>query len=178
MKAKLALAVFLVAVLALTGVGCSKTTGGGWFINESPIGDAEGHKITFGFNAQPTGDGDGDGDFFGLGNGEVEAKGQIQIIDHDAKTNIHGTFTGTYTGSLFDMGTDEGYAVFYGVCSVEGEEVPFWVEFSDNMVFDSDVGPVDFVFVNIGTDVYPNPGEIQYSGVIQGGNINIHQDKE
>ena len=98
MKAKSVLVAFLVAALALIGTGCSKTTGGGWFIDE---GMSSGNKITFGFNAQPTG-------------GEL-AKGQFQLIDHGSKVRIHGSFEGTYEE------TDPIESFFWGTCTIDGE---------------------------------------------------------
>ena len=47
MKIRLALALFLVFILATTALGCSKVTGGGWF----PEGDS-GEKIVFSFNVR------------------------------------------------------------------------------------------------------------------------------
>jgi hypothetical protein len=95
------------------GVGCgpnfgfNKTTGGGWFID-----DTTGNKITLGFTAQPTGVG--------------TAKGGFQIVDHGTKTDLHGTFTATSTGA-----GDAGYTTFAGTCTMDGVDSDFMVWFFD-----------------------------------------------
>ena len=48
-KLTVGLALILVAALLVGGLGCNKTTGGGWFYNL-----CDDSKITFGFTAQPT----------------------------------------------------------------------------------------------------------------------------
>ena len=151
MKAKLALAVFLVAVLALTGVGCtSKVTGGGWFINTAP-GDSLEHRITFGFNAQLVDVEDG------------TVKGQFQLIDHDAKTNIHGTFE-----SMTLAGEWAGVCMVKGEGMVDGEYLPFTLHVID--IGEPAPGPGDIVHIEIGEPVL-----YVYSGNLGGGNIQAHE---
>ena len=154
MKAKLALAVFLVAVLALVGVGCGgtgKVTGGGWFTNTAN-GDTFGNRITFGFNAQYNVEDD-------------TFKGQFQLNDHDAKTNIHGEFDSMpITG------------IWGGVCTIKGESVvsgdilDFYVIFLDA----GEPGPSlgDTIAVYIGE--WPMSWVYQYNGALEGGNIKGH----
>lgn len=178
MKAKLALVGVLVAVLALAGAGCGKVTGGGWFYDEQTE-----NRVTIGATAQP-------GEFIEWyipeELGIAEAKGQFQLVDHGTntgtRTTIHGTFTRTYVGSMvdaFDDSDEEGYiAVYWGICSVNGEEdVPFWAEFYCEYV-DPDTleGPIDYVYISIGTDEYGIPGDIVYCGEIQGGNMMVHKN--
>ena len=120
MRGKNALIVLLVAVLALAGVGCvggNKTTGGGWFTDVWT-----GHKITFGFNARPTGEVSTT-----TPQGQVGAKGQFQLFDHDSNIRIKGTFTSTYEVS------SNATSQFFGMCSIEDEgDVPFFVICVDN----------------------------------------------
>jgi hypothetical protein len=152
MKAKLALVVVLVAVLALAGVGCNKVTGGGWFIDTGT-----GNKITIGFNAQPTGVPTVEASLVD----PITAKGQFELIDHDSKTRVHGSFEGTYAS------TGEGASYFEGTCSVNGgESESFWVLASDDIDFGD--GPVDSIEISIGD------GHLYYNGVLQGGNIQVH----
>ena len=115
MKAKLALVIPLVAVLALVLVAgpalgkAGNITGGGWFINQVP---PSGNKITFGFNALPTSDG---------------AKGQFLLIDHGSKTRMRGTINRiVLVGPILSMfsgeGSKDGEAVSYTVNILDGGE--------------------------------------------------------
>jgi hypothetical protein len=177
MKAKLALVVASIAVLAVVGVGCGKVTGGGWFYDEQ-LGD----KVTVTANAQQTSDvTEWLPDMVGLV-GKADAKGEFQLVDHVTKTNIHGTFTGTYAGSLADnFATEEPVfgAVYWGICSVNGgADEPFWVEFFCDTDFNPEdgVGPIDYVRISIGPAEYPDIGEnVMYSGEIKGGNMMVHK---
>jgi len=142
MKARYGLVILLVAVLALTGVGC-KATGGGWFIDELTQ-----HKITFGFNGQSTSD-----------EQVATAKGQFQLIDHDLKTRIHGTFTGTYRDSASE---------FWGTCSINGAgDYDLYLFCGDN----GEPGPTagDYIEIGIGW-----PYDYKYQGSLRGGNIKFH----
>ena len=144
MKARYGLVILLVAVLALGGMGCNKVTGGGWFTDVST-----GHKITFGFNAQPTGDG--------------SAKGQFQLVDHDSKTRIHGTFTGTLTE------TSPSGSNFWGTCSINGtsdHNLFIWCQ-DDGDDFGQGSGDL------IGIFIY---GYRDFSGNLTGGNIQVHKE--
>lgn len=167
MKAKLALVAVLVAVLALTGVGCTKATGGGWFTNNGP-GPNYGHRITFGFNAHHDSE-------------DGSVKGQLQLIDHDAKINIHGQFDGTTTYGTKDFlgqcwvkfvvqgeGTVNGEGPYYFklVYSDKGEpganpDNP--LESDSITVWVSKTWPVMF------------PYEYWYTGNLEGGNIQYHE---
>ena len=154
MKAKLTLVVLVVAVLALGGVGCNKVTGGGRFIDV-----ATGNKITFGFNAQPTGDGPP----------LADAKGQFQLIDHGTKTRIHGTFTATQ-GAV-----DPSTSYFSGTSSINGEgEYDFWIISTDGGK--PGFGEGDSVEIAIGSS---NPSDMSwiyhYNGVLQQGNLKVHE---
>ena len=103
MKAKYSLVVLLVAALALFTAGCGEfeskmTTGGGWFCDQ-----VNGHKISFGFSARPTGD--------------DSASGHFRILDHDYRTRVNGSFTGTYSVDASDA------SIFAGTCQISGELV-------------------------------------------------------
>ena len=147
MKAKLALCLTLVAVLALLGAGCTvakKTTGGGWFID-----DESGGRITFGFTAQPT-----DG---------LEAKGQFQLVDHGTKMRVHGTFLGTF------MVSDPTESGFHGTCSINGEgDYGFLVILED--MGEPGVSAGDSVEIYVGSQPV-----LHYHGVLGGGNIQVHK---
>jgi len=85
LKIRLALAFFLVFILALTALGCSKVTGGGWSydkLTEEPDEDYPGNKITFGFNMQPLGP---------FPDPWVDAAGNLQLNDHSQNIAVHGT---------------------------------------------------------------------------------------
>jgi len=161
MKAKLALSILLVAVLALVGTGCGlggdKVTGGGRFTD-----GLTDHKITFAFNAQPLDPLKED-----PGYPFIKAKGQFQLVDHDAKTRIHGTFNGTY------IVPSEGASWFMGTCSVNGEDdVYFEITALDDDKAGLDVG--DGIFIKVG---YPFPF-LTYAGYLEGGNIQVHKTKK
>ncbi len=169
MKAKLALVVLLVAVVALVGAGC-KTTGGGRF-NDIVHG-----KVTFGFNAQSTG-GDTDGPSpppWLSGEWEtIGAKGQFQMVVHDSKTKIKGTFTGTWVSSQTG---DQSY--FFGMGSINGGETePFFIRSQD--FGEPGFGEGDQIIIVIGTND-PNPlswpPDVSiYSGTLEAGNIKVHK---
>ncbi len=158
MKAKLALVVLLVAVLALGGVGCNKATGGGWFID-----DTTGYKITFGFNAKPT------VDYTNTDTPEeVPAKGQFQLVDHGTKTRIHGSFDGTWSWTSDDISS------FFGTSIINGTDVqPFNVQFYDNGEQGLDKG--DGIIVHIGSTDPNGPITLIYSGELGGVNIKVHE---
>ena len=153
MKAKLALVILLVAVVALVGVGC-KATGGGWFTNMA-VGETYGNRITFGFNAH-------------LDVEDLTVKGQLQLIDHDAKTNIHGTF---------DSMTTAGEWV--GTCIVKGEGMvngdgPHPLKLFCVDAGEPGPGAGDLVDIYIGES---SPWLYHYTGFLEGGNIQVHEDK-
>ena len=141
MKAKYLLVGLLIAVLAFAGVGCSKVTGGGQFIDEQT-----GNKVTFGFNAQP------------LEGGEspfTNAKGHFHLVDHGSKMKIKGTFdTGHISPSIDpDDPTLPPTSWFSGTCSIDGEgEYPFEVTAIDNGKPGLDEG--DYVLISIGPFLY------------------------
>ena len=144
---------FLLVVGLIGVVGCieypsEKTTGGGWFTD-----NLTGHKITFGFNAQPTDNG--------------EAKGKFQLVDNANKTRIHGTFSITH-----NVTDNETVALFQGTCSINGEDgYSLYVGFLD--LGEPGVSAGDMVGVEIGTTP-----PLTYSGNLSGGNIKIHPEKE
>ena len=168
MKAKLALAVLLVAVLAMVGAGC-KTTGGGWF------NDVDDGKVTFGFNAQSTdGDTDAPPPQPPPGWETMAAKGQFQMVVHDTKTRMHGTFTGTWVSSQTG-----GESYFGGTCSVNGEAPePFFIQCRD--LGEPGFSEGDQIIIVIGTDdpgawVLDPSSYLLYSGTLGGGNIQVHK---
>lgn len=148
MKAKLALVLILVTVVALSAVGCVyKTTGGGFIIDDDT--DA---KITFGFTAIPTDCG--------------EAKGKFQLVDHGTKTRVHGTFEWVALSPPSQQG-------FWGECYVNKEgPYDFMANAKDNG--EPGVGAGDWLMI-----VIFNPGgPTVYEGVLQGGNIQIHDEED
>lgn len=152
MKFKLTtvLALLLLVALMVVGVGCSKATGGGWFLDE------EGDLVTFGFTAQPV-----DSDEV---EGTIAAKGQFQLVDHSTKppTRIHGTFTAT------DAATDEWASVFEGTCSIDGEGGhALVVGFRDEGEPGPDAGDAIAVYVDGDDDPL-------YEAYLGGGNIRVH----
>lgn len=168
MKVKYILVAILVAVLALGGMGCNKVTGGGSF-NDSQAG-----KITFGFNAQPLGD---QSDWYITPfppeppEEFVDAKGQFQMVIHGSKTKIHGTFEGTYAYMQPDSD-----AQFYGTCLIDGVPTDFTVRVVDDDK--AGLGTGDLISIFIGTkdpSIFDTP---TYSGILQGGNIKVHEAKK
>ena len=107
-----------------------RNTGGGWFQDESSS-----HMVNFGFTGN----------------------GQLQAIDHDSGTIIHGAISDwVYTPST---------STFYylGICSIKGEgNFDFELWFEDNG--EPGVSAGDYVDIQI--DSWGS-----YSGLIQGGNI-------
>ena len=163
MKGKLALSILLVAVLALFGTGCvggNKVTGGGRFTDGLTR-----NKITFGFNAQPIPVDELTGGVIPAA--FIKAKGQFQLVDHDAKTRIHGTFNGTY------IQPSEEASWFSGRCSVNGtDDVYFEITVTDDDK--SGLGVGDGIFIKVG---YPFPF-LTYAGYLEGGNIQVHKTKK
>ncbi len=143
MKAKYLLVGLLIAVLALGSMGCvgeAKTTGGGKFTDVSSD-----HKITFGFNAKAS-----------LEDGTTT--GQFQLIDHDTKKRIHGSFEG-----------ESSIEGFTGTCTINGEgSYPFVLSVVDAGEPGSDAGDLVNVWIN---------GTLMYSGFLEGGNIQSHPAK-
>jgi len=144
----------LLLVAGLIGVaGCvefypsEKTTGGGWFTD-----NLTGHKITFGFNAQPTDNG--------------EAKGKFQLVDSADKTRIHGTFSITH-----NVTDNETVALFQGTCSINGSgEYDLYFAFWD--LGEPGVAAGDNITVAVNATQL-----IIYSGFLERGNIKIHPEK-
>lgn len=151
-KAKYVLVFLSIAALALFGVGCNKATGGGWFINDLSDND---NKITFGFNAQPT--------------GKHTVKGKFQLIDHGSKTKIHGTFS----DGVFEDDPTPTRSRFWGPCSINGEdgyEVFVWVEDNGEPGVQGDEIYIEIYFDDELVD--------SYHGILEGGNIQVHESKE
>ena len=146
MKAKYLVIALLIAVLALGGMGCvgeAKTTGGGQFTNTALGQPAS--KITFGFNAEAS-----------IEDGTT--KGQFQLIDHDTKTRIHGSFEG-----------ESSIEGFTGTCTINGEgSYPFVLSVVDAGEPGSAAGDLVNVWIN---------GTLMYSGYLEGGNIQYHPAK-
>ena len=160
MKAKYALVILLVAVLALVGVGCKKVTGGGQFK------DFDAGTVTFAFNAQPT-----EAYEDTTSPEEIGAKGQFQLVAHGSKTRIHGSFNGTWTW------TDNYTSTFFGTCTINGTDVePFNVTFYDNG--EQGLNKGDGIIVLIGSTNPIDPPKYAYSGDLTAGNIKIHKDKK
>ena len=124
MKVKYILVAILIAALALGGVGC-KVTGGGGFTNSAF--NQPPNKITFGFNAQ-------------VSEEDGTVKGQLQLVDHGTKppTKVHGTFEG--------MSVAGNWA---GTCTVNGEG-PYLLELF--VVDAGEPGPDAGDFINIWVD--------------------------
>ena len=151
MKAKLALVLILVTVVALSAVGCVyKTTGGGFIIDDDT--DA---KITFGFVANPTDCGG--------------AKGQFQLVDHGTKppTRVHGTFEWV---DLFPS-SEQG---FWGECYIGKDDGPHtFMAYADDKG-EPGLGAGDWVMI-----VIFNPGgPTVYAGELEGGNIQVHDEED
>ncbi len=118
MKAKYLLVSLLIMALVMGGTGYSvsadsgdKVTGGGTFINWTPPNEyaQPEDKISFGFNAQIT-------------NGE--AKGQLNLVNHNSGLKLKGTITDvTLNGTLGAQinGTLEGSGIdFYIIIQDSG----------------------------------------------------------
>jgi|WetSurMetagenome_2_1015567.scaffolds.fasta_scaffold568668_1 hypothetical protein len=157
----------LLTLIALAGTSCfdagyNKTTGGGWFYNTGLPGypgynpDST-QKITFGFNAQPVGDPT-------LGN----TKGDFQLVDHDNKINIHGTFTSTNRNTA----TTNGLTQFLGTAQINGQKFNLNCVFYDAS-FNGTYGALDGVVVYADNDV----AVYAYGGVLGGGNIKLRKEK-
>jgi hypothetical protein len=103
MKKKYILVSLLLVALVMGGTGYSvsagsmpKITGGGSFVNDL-FGPYQGDKISFKLNTMFSGQG---------------AAGQFQLINHDAKTKLQGSFSEYNLGTWIDL---------YGTCSIDGE---------------------------------------------------------
>jgi len=133
MKIRLALALFLVFILATTilvsHVALAKNpsefrkqTGGGLFTAWET-----GNKVTFSFTAQalePSPENDG----------YVSAKGKFQLIDHTEKTRIHGIID-----YLLYVPEEPWWSSWEGECSIDGTDGYYFVLF----VMDKDEAPYD-----------------------------------
>ncbi len=104
MKAKYILVSLLLVALVMGGTGygvaagsVTKITGGGSFVNDL-FGQNYGDKISFKLNTTFSGQG---------------AAGQFQLINHDAKTKLQGSFS-----EYNKLGT---WVDLYGTCSIDGE---------------------------------------------------------
>ena len=100
LRPMLGLVLLLSVALTVVGLGCGRTTGGGWFVNEE-----DGALVTFGFTVQ-------------LIDEEGSARGQFQLVDHGSSppTRIHGEFTATYSDGI------AGFSGYEGTCSINGED--------------------------------------------------------
>lgn len=160
---RLLVLLFLATALVSGLTGCEKVTGGGWFYNE---GDPT-QKVTFGFNAHP-------GDPIADDPGWSRAKGQFQLNDHANKRKIHGEFSQTW-GEMFDDAGYSGASMFFGTCSVNGKEGQPLVIMVADQASATGLYPAKSVMIMVGpegtSDYYV------YSGVLGGGNIEVHEEE-
>ena len=149
--------------MAVVFTGCDKTTGDGWFYNYGN----EDQKVTFGFNAQPVGE-----PYLVPGTAIYgqNAKGEFQLVDHANKIKIHGTFTITLA---YDPTLYEGYQVFGGAASVNGEEGFGVTGYFYDANHDSGygLGPDDRFQIQ----AYKGSVSYDYFGVLTGGNVTTHK---
>ncbi|MFC1991117.1 hypothetical protein ACFLVC_00020 [Chloroflexota bacterium] len=196
---KSVLALVLIAGLLVGTLGCEKATGGGkvddafvqW--NEAVAGEewdwgqTGNHKVTFGFNVQGVGERNiievdpYYGTYF-----TQNAKGQLQLIDHDLKWKLHGEFTnleGGEPGPGPIMDPDQS-ANFEGTCTGDGGPGIFRATFydrgepgasnGDRLAISARSNDNEYVFVP-GYGWYWMPKwEYYVDAVIDGGNIQIH----
>ena len=141
--------VILTVAMALT-VGCVEeymgiANGGGMFI------DQDGHKVTFGFNAQTN-----DGETF---------KGQFQLVDHTTGEKIHISEM-----EVVGMGADEDGNDYAGFLGFTNDGVPIVVFVTDYGEPGPDAG--DFIVVYYDDDMDDEPS---WSGNLVNGNIQIRE---
>ena len=127
MKAKYILSGLLMVALVIGGTGYGvaadsggKVTGGGTFINTAGGSNdyaSPGNKISFGFNGQR------------LDNG---AKGQFQLVNHDKRMRLHGTFD---TYDVIPQGS-RVVVVLGGECSIDGANGSFRAEITARTSFE------------------------------------------
>jgi hypothetical protein len=155
--------VLALAVAVLSGQSCpppdihfNKATGGGWFLDT-----LTGNRITFGFTAQPLEE----------PVGEINAKGKFQLIDHGDKTKVHGTFYAT-------IGTTSNFiSMFFGTCLVNREDgYLYGIQVEDL----GEPGPSagDYIIIGISHISDPENPLYEYMGYLEGGNIQVHAEKE
>jgi len=150
MKAKIVLAVALVAVLAVASWGCvgGSATGGGFIIDEGT-----GAKVTFGFTGSMTQEG---------------TEGLFQLVDHSTKpaTRVHGTFDDY----------DDPWVT--GMCYVNGEG-PYYVQAMVYDLGEPGVPAGDGIEVEIKTGPNASdPTMLHYAGALAGGNIQVRPLEE
>ena len=165
-KLKWVLGLLLIVGLLVVMVGCTatesrKVTGGGWFTNYAEPFTIDtnqytttnpGDRITLGFTAQPT-------------NTDGAAKGELQLIDHTTGTIIHGTFN--VDVKVFDP----AWSDYDGTATINGEPGhTLKVAFNPTLTSPILAGKFAAIVVDFGQS-----DQLIYGGVIQGGNITIHQ---
>jgi hypothetical protein len=145
MKTKLAVGLVLVLIVTL-GFGCVLPSKA--VITGGGWLEECDAKVNFGFNVQAT-------QVEGM---DYDIKGQFQLVDHSGKppTRIHGTFEGK-----------AGQAAS-GFCTINGGEPTFFT------LYVMDWGePAMFDYIKVRVYI-PGP-DLEYSGIIDGGNIQVHK---
>ena len=188
-KVGLALAVLMAITLVVGSIGCSgvKATGGGkiddantwWYTYDRQTGQWDyGYdttKVTFGFNAKPVGEptlifsDSYYGDYY-----RQDAKGQMQVNLHDLGLKIHGTFTYMeYADPSSPYHNPEESADFRGTCTLKGIPGQFYAKYYDRGEPGASAG--DYVQVYAWASDSTGYADIQFSGTIDGGNIQLHK---
>ena len=151
---------FLVLVLftaAITGIGWTKMTGGGWFIDSTT-----GSKISIGFNGIPQ-----EGDFVVGEYTMRNAKGQFQLIDHETGDKIHCNFLGTQ-----ELDGKPYVSHFVGSAKLNGEDGYYASLQLHNDVDYGTMGAGDFIAVSVlNPDLTP---VVSYSGFLVEGTAEQH----
>jgi len=148
MKAKYILVSLLIMALVMGGTGYSvsagsmtKITGGGSFVNHLG-GQYYGDKISFKLNTMFSGQG---------------ATGQFQLINHNAKTKLQGSFSEYEKSGLA--------IILKGTCSIDGED-PHDIKLR---IVDRGSSVYDIIYVYI-------DGSMTYHGGFgSNGNITVHE---
>ena len=192
-RLSISLVIAIVLILVMSSVVMAgppqdnvKVTGGGkiddglvaWTIYNEVTGPAgeygEGQsKITFGFNVKPVGEptlvsSDPFEDKY-----SQDAKGRLQLISHDIKFKMHGEFDHMKIRVPNDPLFPE--TVFYsGTCTLNGEPGIFIA----NSLYDGgEPGAIngDNILVVVHIGVPPEYTVYNFSGVVDGGNIQLHK---
>jgi hypothetical protein len=102
---------------------------------------------------------------------KIDAKGQFHMVLHGSKTKIQGTFE----GSLAYRQPDSD-AQFYGTALVDGVPTPFAMRVVDDG--EGGLGTGDQIAIFLGT-TDPTISDVPtYSGILEGGNIQVHKAKK
>ena len=170
MKIRLALALFLVSILAITALGSHvalanntsefrKQTGGGRFTDWG-TGEEPGNKVTFSLTAQALEPSPED-------YGYVSAKGKFQLIDQTEKTRIHGIID-----YLFYVPSEPWWSMWEGECSIDGADGYYFILY----VLDKDEAPwpEDWVWILIYEEPYYSTNVYNHWLEGEQGNIKTH----